>query len=329
MFKDNRGQIFSLDAFLAVIIITVIIGISANAMDIAGFKIADYSSSASLDRITTDAANILINTPGSPANWEYSADLDQVTPGLAEYGNDSRNGTKILSIKKIDQLSSNYLNLVEGKVIPFRYNSSVIIYPIDPALKPIVVHNETLPANASEVAVVNRTVLIDFMSLNVLASINPYFNSLIGAEKLVWCPHHNLRGVKDHNKPNSNLNAPGWTCRPFKVSQWDLNFTDFYLISDPSALNDESAIWILDRPENQSEIGKKFDSKPIKMNDRISELLGQDNSTVMWLHVFTSGDSSKAFNAYLVGVPKNTPPENVSIEYLNPQPGYLVLTVWM
>jgi len=70
-----------MDVLLALIIITMVIGMSADALDIVSFKISDYSSGKSLDRIAIDAADILINTPGTP-DWENSNDTQFVTPGL-------------------------------------------------------------------------------------------------------------------------------------------------------------------------------------------------------------------------------------------------------
>ena len=65
-----KGQAFSLDVMMALVIITVIIGVSANAMDMVSYKAQDYSSRFSLERATVDAADILIKSPGSPDEWE-------------------------------------------------------------------------------------------------------------------------------------------------------------------------------------------------------------------------------------------------------------------
>ncbi|MGZ7118900.1 MAG: hypothetical protein ACXVH2_04265, partial [Methanobacterium sp.] len=70
-FKDDEvGQAFTLDVMLALIIITVIMGISADAMDMASYKTSDFSARFTLERVTNDAADMLIKTPGSPDNWE-------------------------------------------------------------------------------------------------------------------------------------------------------------------------------------------------------------------------------------------------------------------
>ena len=102
--KNNQGQVFSIDLLFALIIITVVIGMSANAVDEVGFKISDYSAGKSLDRIVTEAADILINTPGT-LDWEKSNSTSYVTPGLAQDNNGISNTTKVLSFTKILKLT--------------------------------------------------------------------------------------------------------------------------------------------------------------------------------------------------------------------------------
>ena len=55
MFSDKytrsaHGMVFSIDLMLALIIITVVLGVSADAMDIVGSKMEDYSYGNSLER---------------------------------------------------------------------------------------------------------------------------------------------------------------------------------------------------------------------------------------------------------------------------------------
>lgn len=331
LIKDERALAFSIDALLALIIITVIIGVSANALDIVSFKITDYSSEKSLDRITADAADILVNTPGSPDDWEKNnSSLAGITPGLVE--SDSGNvKTKILSLKKIYRLQNKYKELMEGKIIPKGAKSSLIIYPTNPAWKPMVVMDETSLKDAKKISVVNRTVLCDFTGFfkvytNILMDSSVKKDLIQNAD---LCPHCNLVGIKEHQKPDFNLQTEGWSCNHFLVNQNDLNSTDFYLITHPATINDAQAQWIMDRPENMVHDGQSLNSNPVMLNGRISELLGSDGAAVLWLHIFTSGDTSKSFNVYLVGVPKGTPLELVKAENMNPQPCFFVLKVWM
>lgn len=332
MFKhslvDNKqGQVFSLDVMFALIIITVILGLSANALDTVGFKITDYSSSKSLDRITVETADILVNTPGSPENWEEkNLSAASVTPGLAEK-NSEKGNTKILSIKKIYKLQNKYQELMEGKMIPKGAKSSLIIYPTDPAFETIVIMDGNSLNDEKEVSVANRTVLCDFSSLYSIYStiiMNKYFEN----DNEIFCPHHGIKGIMEHQRPDFNLKTDGWICNNFEVKQKDLMGTDFYLITDPT-VNDNQARWVIDRPENMTDDGQRFTGNPINVNQRISQLLGDDDQALLWLHILTSGDGSKSFNVYIVGVPKGTSLEKIKVEYMNPQPCFFILKVSM
>lgn len=319
IFKENKGQIFSIDTLFALILITIVIGMSADALDIVNFKISDYSAGKSLDRIAIDAADILIDTPGSQ-DWEKSNSTQFVTPGLAQDNNGSKNTTKVLSFAKIAQLKTRYPELM-GNVLPRGGNSSLTIYPMNSTLKPLEVGNGTPAPDVTEVAVVNRSVLVNFRDFRILASMGGYSSSEI-------CPHNNYKEVSGHGKPDSN-STPCWNCKPFKITQKDLNITEFYILTDPSALEDNSVRWVLDRPDNINEKEETFPAQPILVNEKIYTLMDGDEEAVLWLHVLASNESFKSFNIYMVGVPKGTPPEEVRIEYLHPYPCSFILKIWM
>jgi hypothetical protein len=328
-FNDRQGQVFTLDALLAIVLITIAIGVSANAMEIVNYKITDHSAGKSLDRITTDAADILINTPGT-YNWEKSNNTLFVTPGLAEENNGSVNTTKTLSFSKITQLRNNYHDLMSN-VIPRGAGSSLIIYPTDSQLSPIVLNNETPPPDV-QVSVANRSVLINLFDFKILTSIKTGLNRYLynlSENNTDICPHFNLNVTIKHEKPDIATGTHGWNCRHFKITQQDLMTTDFYIMTDPSVLSDGSARWIFDRADNISEEVETFESHPKLVNDKIGKLLGDDNEALLWVHVLSSTDSSKSFNTYVIGVPKNTSPEIIKIENLSPKPFVFVLKVWM
>ncbi|HML04414.1 MAG TPA: hypothetical protein VK426_01440, partial [Methanobacterium sp.] len=166
MIQDNVGQAFTLDLMLALVIITMILGVSADAMDIASNKATGYSERFSLERVTNDAADMLIKTQGSPDDWKSKID-NSTTPGLAENDSSGKVIPNTLSIKKIIALKNNYDSLIYGKVLPTGVNSSLMIYPSNPSLKPIeIMKNE--PKNAAEVAVANRTVTFDPLDIKAV-----------------------------------------------------------------------------------------------------------------------------------------------------------------
>ena len=321
--KDDEGQIFSLDVMMALIIITVILGVSADAMDMISYKSQDYSSRLSLERVTTDAADMLIKSSGSPDKWEDYEFSGDMVPGLAkkEAGQTVPN---TLSLIKILKLKSNYNQLMHGRILPDGVNSSMIIYPLNPSLDPIMVMNNTVPESACEVAVANRTVLCYFMYIYTVIELMGHHNHEWpleqGLEREV-CPHMN------HTAYDSKTGDQGWICHHFNVTMSDLNSTDFYIITDPASVTD-SARWGIDRADNQRDCNEKFINGPIHVNDKITAVMGNDTKAVLWFHILTKGDSKDSFDGYIVGVPKGTSLDKVRLDYLGPQPCYFVLQVW-
>ena len=321
--NDNRAQIFSLDVMMALIIITVVLGISADAMDMVSYKTQDYSSRISLERTTTDAADMLIKSPGSPDKWEdYEFSVDTV-PGLAkkeEYGTIPNT----LSFVKILKLKGSYNQLMYGNVLPYGVNSSMVIYPLDPSLSPITVMNNTVPEIASEVAVANRTVLCDFMHISAVVKMRGHKNQQWPGEPGLEgevCPQIN------HNKHDSKTGGLEWACHYFNVTAGDLNSTDFYVITDPPSVTD-SARWGIDRADAQVDCNEKFSNGPILVNNKITASIGNDTKAVLWFHILTKEDSKDSFDGYIIGVPKGMPLNQVKLDYLGPQLCFFVLKVW-
>ncbi len=315
--KDNKAQIFSLDVLLALIIITVILGISADALDMVSYKSQDYSSRLSLERIAADTADTLIKSSGSPDKWEEYKIKGDTVPGLAKKESE-RTVPNTLSFLKILKLKDNYAPLMYGGLLPYCVDSSMVIYPIDPSLSPIIVMNDTVPENASEVAVANRTVLCEFMHISAVIKIERPKDQQ--SEEGEVCPH------ADHNQNNSKIGDSGWTCCHFNVTAGDLNSTDFYVVTDPATVTD-SARWGIDRADTPSDCNCKFNNGPIAVNDKIGKAVSNNTKAVLWFHVL-NGASRDSFDSYVVGVPRGMPLDDVKLSYLGPQPCFFVLKVW-
>lgn len=319
-------MVFSMDLMLALIIITVVLGVSADAMDVVGWKIQDYSYTNSLERITIGAADMLIKNPGSPENWEESGDFSGVTPGLAEIDPvtmEVRPNT--LNIRKINSLKENYDELMKGGVIPPYCKSSLTISPVDQSLEPIIM-GELNSSSSTDVIVVNRSVLCNFFNTTTVVFIDAmkYNSSITQNSHEYQCPHQGIEGKSDHLNVDYPNKKPGWTCYPFKITRSMLNSTDFYVMTDPNEISDSSTLWIIDCPENTTEDVHYFSGSPVLVNDLIGGCLGNKTTAVLWVHVFSSGNPEKTFNTYIAGFPKGTPIEMVKTQYLSPQPCYFI-----
>jgi len=325
---DARGQAFTIDVMLALILLTVIIGISADAMDITGNKLYDYSTETSLSRIANNIADILINTPGIPENWEDIKYSTYITPGLAKYEiGKKRVISNTLSMKKMMRLKKEPEILT--KILPESTSYNLMIYPTDPSIPILTIQNQTPSRDISDIIVVNRTILYDYELMDTYLSIKPdIYNGKIESGYL--CTHINM-GDYDHKRPDFNKSKSGWLCSPFTINMEDITSKDFYLLTDQNLLNRnysyETTRWIIDTPDNKIIDSQKFTSKPVNINSIILNLSNKNIQTFI-LHISIS-DIEKHFNTYIVSVPKTTPIEHVKITNLKPQPAFFVLKIWM
>ncbi|HHY00435.1 MAG TPA: hypothetical protein GX531_03555 [Methanothermobacter sp.] len=327
--EEKRGMVFSTDLMMALIIITVVLGVSADAMDNVGSQIQDYCYANSLDRITTAAADMMIKDPGEPENWEELGNFDGVIPGLADADQLNKGVTqKTLSLQKIKCLKENYDELMKGKILPPYCDSSLTICPVDSSIEPVAMGK--VSTSASDIIVINRTVLCNFCNASIIVCMNPMncnSNTPQPKQGEYICPHQDKTGNHSHIWVDYHNKKSGWTCHPFRVTQDMLNSGDFYLMTDPGYVTDNSAVWIIDSPENITKETNHFNSQPILLNDVIKDCIGSKSTCVLWLHVFSSGNTQKAFNTYLTVYPKGTSVETVKIQYLNPQPCYFIFKV--
>ena len=324
---DHSGQVFTIDAMFALLLITVIIGLSANSMDIAGNKACDYSTEQSMDRIAGDTADMLIKTPGSPENWEELKSFKSITPGLAKLENGTKTTSRnILDMNKISCLKKNP-DLLK-KILPSSMSYSLMIYPVDPTLPTIEILNKTPPLDVGDVLVINRTVIYDYNIICSYLSITPDIHNEINGSSEFFCTHSNLGSYK-HNCPDFKTRNAGWICRPFNIDLLDINSKDFYILTDPTVLKDNSARWIIDTPNIIDNKAQNFTSAPIMVNSMISELSGNKSREIFVFHVYTDGNPEKIFNTYLVGVPKGTQYTDVRIDHMKSQHAFFILKLWM
>lgn len=339
LFHDKSGFIFSTDLLLSLIILTIIIGISADALDYGNEFMGDQNSRAVLERSTVETADLLIKTPGSPDNWETLSNFRGVSPGLALYNNSSNNNTlPVLSLEKIIQLSENYDEIMKKRVFPSNIKSSMVLYPLKSNIKPIFIHDEQGTVKSPEIVVVNRTVQCNFLSNFTLLVMDWDENKLNNSENVSntfsysisdVCPHEGLNGNLNHTSPTKTSPSKIWVCKHFNTSAEELKNKDYFLITEPSPILGESAQWVLDTANNVSNKKNSFGSSNIELNTEIENLIGNKNNETIWIHVLGPQIVNKPFKILVVGIPKNTDNQYKKAEYFQFQTCNFVLKTWI
>ncbi len=82
--RDSRGYALSLDLLLALIPLTILLGVVAADMDNMFYQMEDTVFRGSTERVAADTLDTLLETSGDPYNWEQSNTTPPVV-GLARY----------------------------------------------------------------------------------------------------------------------------------------------------------------------------------------------------------------------------------------------------
>lgn len=152
---DDKGLVFTTDVLLAIIIVTISLGMMTNQLDIMNYQIQDFTLRGGLEQQVNDAADYLIKSPGSPSNWENQSSSSTL-PGLAvmDRGYPVANFLHHKKISKLEKYPNLLYNLVKTNNYQLRItsieNGSDIVPPM----------GSTPPAVAKEIAVANRTVML-------------------------------------------------------------------------------------------------------------------------------------------------------------------------
>lgn len=194
---NEKGLVFSTDILLSIIILTVIIGISSELSDINREVTHENLQRYYLERSISETTQILINTPGSPSNWETLPTTNNVIPGLSTNEN-----SNILSYDKICKLKSTPELLT--KILPPQIHANITIYPKDESIPPIKIKSEE--GNPNEIFIVNRTLQCDFYKKYVILELNSKSNN---------CYRHDT-----------------WKCGYFMVTIEEIEHNNYYLLAD-------------------------------------------------------------------------------------------------
>ena len=117
MKRGTKAQLFTLDLLLALIPLTIALGISANAISGVSTQMEDYISLYSKQRIVSDAADVLVKAPGEPNDWSISTiETLGFATHLGEWGCGTglSNSTlaNILDVSKLSDFQTNPANAV-------------------------------------------------------------------------------------------------------------------------------------------------------------------------------------------------------------------------
>lgn len=122
---DSRGFLLSMDLLIAIIPLTIIMGMMVADMDNMLYSVQSSVYQTSLERVGADTVNTLIKTSGSPYNWQDIENLEII--GLAMY--DTKKDAPVpnkLSPNKLAKLKKADIESIVGPGYDFYLDISTV-----------------------------------------------------------------------------------------------------------------------------------------------------------------------------------------------------------
>lgn len=124
--RDSRGYALSLDLLLALIPLTILLGVVAADMDNMYYQMEDTVFRGSTERVAADTLDTLLETSGDPYNWEQSNTTPPVV-GLARYDLTKQMPIQnVLSPYKVGAVKSPYIQNLLGSEYGYFFSMSYL-----------------------------------------------------------------------------------------------------------------------------------------------------------------------------------------------------------
>lgn len=220
---DDKGFIFTTDLLLAMIIVTMAIGLTTSTFESLNYQIQDFSGRQSLERTANDAADYLVKMPGNPSNWERNPQSNSL-PGLAAIDRGLPD-SNFLHNRKVSKLKQNP-NLLANLVHTSNFNLNITKADTGQS---IISMGSNVPSTAKEVAVANRTAIfmpgeVLFQMIN-LTHINPGHPSQENGH--LW---YSKAGNPPIYVGPGNVTTIADPDSSFEVTAADLDIYDYFII---------------------------------------------------------------------------------------------------
>jgi len=164
--SDSKGIAISMDLLLAIIPLTIAIGIIGADMDNMLYLIQDTVYRSSTDRVALDTVNALLQTSGEPTKWELTGNA--TVPGLARF--DTSKGVPMegtIDAAKLAALKDSDIQNMIGNQYGFFLNITGENLTSGTTLK--TMGNPSAMSSAKDVVKIDRMAL--YSKLDVVSSI--------------------------------------------------------------------------------------------------------------------------------------------------------------
>ena len=291
--RDSRGYMFSLDLLLALIPITIILGMVAGDIDNMMYQVQDTVFRGSMDRVAFDTMNTLLETSGTPTNWEETGNPSVV--GLATYDSSQGPVEGTIDTAKLTKLKDSDISNIIGPDYGFFLN----ITTADGKTK--IKSFGTFNDSAQDRVRVERVALYSY--LDVVSS----------AKNLM-----RFRG----NENRTYTSPPN----PFSTDKEDLEIFDYWVIVNNTGY-DSATVSINGQPVVfPYQINQHVPLVISKINETVlkNDTTPQDNPVTVWV----ASTPGSTLDVYIVKVPQGLDKSYVTLDNVKSIKCRVALYVW-
>lgn len=291
--RDSRGYMFSLDLLLALIPITIVLGMVAGDIDNMMYQVQDTVFRGSMDRVAFDTMNTLLETSGTPTNWEETGNPSVV--GLATYDSSQGPVEGTIDTAKLTNLKDSDISNIIGPDYGFFLN----ITTADGKTK--IKSFGTFNDSAQDRVRVERVALYSY--LDVVSS----------AKNLM-----RFRG----NENRTYTSPPN----PFSTDQEDLEIFDYWVIVKNTGYDSATVSINAQRVVSPDQINQHVPLLISKINETVlkNDTAPQDNPVTVWV----ASTPGSTLDVYIVKVPQGLDKSYVTLDNVQPIKCRVALYVW-
>ena len=294
---DSRGFAISLDLLLALIPITLVIGFVASDMDNLLFQMEDTVFRSSMDRAAGDAVGTLLQTSGTPSDWEINGNTNIV--GLAQIDpstNTSMQGT--IDPLKLAALTAPQVQQLVGKQYGFYMNVSTI-------------NNSGTPVSLKTLGNSSFSSAKDVVRVQRIAQASQFkvVSSLIGQIRYIG-------GSRSFSIPS------------FQTSYNSNQTYDYWILIANNAGFTSATVNVNNNPIN-------FDSTNITQAAMITSnflAMSSTNPSQYFNNTITlnaNGNFPSSMDIYIIQAPKNMAPTAITASSVVPKPSNFIFYLWL
>jgi len=290
MLSDRRGFAFSLDILLALIPLTILLGMLAADMDNIMYLTQSTIYQSSLDRHASDVADALVETSGVPFDWEKRGNPQTV--GLARHdpvkGLPQKN---YLSPSKVAGINTTNM----GELIGPRYGYYINITTAEGLTIRTL---GTLNTSASDIVRVERY---------VLTSKVERVGSIEGL-------------IRDAGQPRTYTTN-------FPTNEAYLRIYDYWVLVINRGYNSAFVDVNNNRVVPPNDINQHVTEIKRQINETYlyNDTIFRDNI----LSVGTQSNPGASMDVYILAAPKGTPPGQITLDNVRLRPTKFILYLWI